>query len=63
MHKTRKLDIFGMTQHVHSVFSEKFEHFQLLTHVKLSRSMAAILKMPQYVAYQKDVAYVLLSCA
>ena len=29
--------------------------FQLLTHVELSRSMAAILEMPQYVAYQKNV--------
>ena len=31
--------------------------FQFLTHVELSRSMAAILEMPQYVAYQKNVAY------
>ena len=30
--------------------------FQCLTHVKLSRSMAAILEMPQYVAYQKNTA-------
>ena len=30
--------------------------FQFLTHVKLSRSMAAILEIPQYVAYQKIVA-------
>ena len=28
--------------------------FQFLTHVELSRSMAAILEMPQYVAYQKN---------
>ena len=34
--------------------------FQFLTHVELSRSMAAILEMPQYVAYQKIVAQVLL---
>ena len=31
--------------------------FQFLTHVELSRSMTAILGMPQYVAYQKNVVY------
>ena len=31
--------------------------FQFLTHVELSRSMAAILEMSQYVAYQKKVVY------
>ena len=31
--------------------------FQFSTHVELSRSMAAILEMPQYVAYQKNVVY------
>ena len=31
--------------------------FQFLTYVELSRSMAAILEMPQYVAYQKIVVY------
>ena len=31
--------------------------FQFLTHVELLRSMAAILEMPQYVAYQKNVVY------
>ena len=31
--------------------------FQFLTHVELSRSIAAILEMLQYVAYQKNVAY------
>ena len=31
--------------------------FQFLTHVELSRSMSAILKIPKYVAYQKNVAY------
>ena len=31
--------------------------FQFLTHVELSRSMAAILEMPQYMAYQKNVVY------
>ena len=31
--------------------------FQFLTYVELSRSMAAILEMPQYVAYQKNVVY------
>ena len=28
-----------------------------MTHVEFSRSMAAILEMPQYVAYQENVAY------
>ena len=32
--------------------------FQLLTHVELSRSVAAILEMLQYVAYQKIVAHI-----
>ena len=31
--------------------------FQFLTHVEPSGSMVAILEMPQYVAYQKNVAY------
>ena len=31
--------------------------FQFLTHMEHSRSMAAILEMPQYVAYQKNVVY------
>ena len=31
--------------------------FQFSTHMELSRSMAAILEMPQYVAYQKNVVY------
>ena len=35
--------------------------FQFLTHVELSRSTAAILEMQQYVAYQKNVAYALLT--
>ena len=34
-----------------TLFSEKLEHDSILTHVELSRSMAAILEMPQYVAY------------
>ena len=37
--------------------------FQFSTHMELSRSMAAILEMPQYVAYQKNVvcAFIKLS--
>ena len=35
--------------------------FQFLIHVELARSMAAILEMPQYVAYQKNVAYALFT--
>ena len=34
--------------------------FKFLTHVEISRSMAAILEMLQYVAYQKNVAYVFI---
>ena len=34
-----------------------FQRNQFLTHVELSRSMAAILEMPQYVAYQINVVY------
>ena len=37
--------------------------FKFLTHVELSRSMAAILEMPQYVAYQKNVAFALFTLA
>ena len=36
--------------------------FQFLTHMELSRSMTAILEMPQYVAYQENVAYALIAC-
>ena len=35
--------------------------FQFLTHVELSRSMAAILEMPKYVAYQETVAFALFT--
>ena len=35
--------------------------FQFLIHVELSRSMAAILEMPQYVAYQKMLFMLLLN--
>ena len=35
--------------------------FQFLTHVDLSRPMAAILEMPQYVAYRKIVAHIYIS--
>ena len=34
--------------------------FQFLTHVELSSSVAAILEMPQYVAYQKNIALLCL---
>ena len=45
-----------------TLFSEKSgSMFQFLTHVELSRSMVAILEMPQYVAYQKNVAYALFT--
>ena len=35
--------------------------FQFLTHVELSRSLSAILKVPQYVAHQKNVAYAFIT--
>ena len=38
-------------------FQRNRSMFQFLTHVELYRSMAAILEMPQYVAYQKNVVY------
>ena len=42
-------------------FQRNRSMFQFLTHVELSRSMAAILEMPQYVAYQKNVAFALFT--
>ena len=38
-------------------FQRNRSMFQFLTHVELLRSMAAILEMPQYMAYQKNVVY------
>ena len=35
--------------------------FHFLTHVELSRSIAAILEMPQYMAYQKNAAFALFT--
>ena len=35
--------------------------FQFLIHVEFSRSMVAILEVPQYVAYQKNVAHALFT--
>ena len=34
--------------------------FQFLTHVEFPRSIAAILEMPQYVAYQKNAVYAII---
>ena len=34
--------------------------FQFLTHMEFSRSMVAILEMPQYVAYPKNIAYAVI---
>ena len=39
-----------------TLFSEKSEHVSIFD----PTSMAAILEMPQYVAYQKNVAYVVI---
>ena len=45
-----------------TLLSEKSEHVSIFDPCReLSRSTAAILKMPQYVAYQKNVAYALLT--
>ena len=38
-------------------FQRNRSMFQFSTYVELPRSMAAILEMPQYVAYQKNVVY------
>ena len=55
-----KLYIFGILM-IRQKFKHSFQRnrsmFQFLIHVELSRSMAAILEMPQYVAHQKNVAY------
>ena len=59
-----KLYIFGILmtrQTVWRYFQRNPSMFQFLTHVELSRSMVAILEMPQYVAYQKNVVYALLN--
>ena len=51
-----KLYFFGILmtrQTIWHNFQRNRSMFQFLTHVELSRSMAAILEMPQYVAYQK----------
>ena len=42
-------------------FQRNRSMLQFLTHVELSRSMAAILEMSQYVAYQKNVAFALFT--
>ena len=42
-------------------FQRNWSIFQFLTYVELSRSIVAILEMPQYVAYQKNVAYALFT--
>ena len=55
-----KLYIFWILmtrQTIWHCFQRNRSMFQFLTHVELSRSMAAILEMPQYVAYQKNVVY------
>ena len=55
-----KLYIFGILmtrQTIWHYFHRNRSMFQFLTHVDLSRSMAAILEMPQYVAYHKNFAF------
>ena len=47
-----------MTRHtIWQYFQRNQSMFQFLTYVELSRSMATILEMPHYVAYQKNVVY------
>ena len=45
------------------LFTEKSKHVSIFGPYGTSRSRAAILEMPQYVAYQKNVAYALLTCS
>ena len=55
-----KLYIFWILmtrQTIWHCFQRNRSMFRFLTHVELSRSMAAILERPQYVAYQKNVVY------
>ena len=55
-----ELYIFGILmtrQTIWHYFQRNQSMFQFLTHIDLSRSMAAIWEMPQSVAYQKNVAY------
>ena len=55
-----KLYIFGIVrtrQTIWHYFQRNRSMFHFLTHVELSRSMTAILEMPQYVAYQKNAVY------
>ena len=55
-----KLYIFGILmtrQTIWHYLQRNRSMFQLLTHAEFSRSIVAILEMPQYVAYQKNVAY------
>ena len=59
-----KLYIFWILrtrQTIWHYFQRNRSMFQFLTHVELSRSIAAILEMPQYVAYQKNVAFALFA--
>ena len=58
-----KLYIFGILrtrQTIWHYFQKIRSMFKFLSHVELSRSMAAILEMPQYVAYQKNAVYALI---
>ena len=41
-------------------FQRNWSMFQFLTQEEFSRSMVAILKMPQYVAYPKNVAFAVI---
>ena len=42
---------YNNTQTLLHYFQRNWGMFQFLTHVEISRSMTAILEMPQYVAY------------
>ena len=59
-----KLYIFRILmtrQTIWHYFQRNRSMFQFLTHVELSRSMAAIMEMPSYMSYQKNVAYALFT--
>ena len=58
-----KLFLFGILMTRRTIwhhFQRNRSMFQFLTHVEILRSIAAILEIPQYVAYPKNVAYTVI---
>ena len=56
MHETKYFFLILVGDALFDTIFWEIGAFQFLTHVKLSGSMAAILEIPQYVAYQKNDA-------